>query len=243
MQSSNWSNMWTPWATDPAQTNCSTVGSSPQAAVPAQSLLLFWLSMGYSLLQVISTCYDMGSSMSCGGIPAPPWYTMSCRGTVCSTMVFSMGYRETSTLAPRVPLPLPFSLTLLYTGLFLYTFSHFSLPAAVAQAFFFLFKPFLKYALTEAQPVLLTGSALPSSRSFFFFEMARTGSYLIWGSFWNHLTEATSAASCSLWKPRQINPMHPYRNLRINWITKILRFQDVFSPVHFLLISSKVKKN
>lgn len=56
-------------------------------------------------------------------------------------------------------------------GLLLSTFPHSSLPDAVAQRGFFF--PFLKYAITEAQPTSLIGSALESGGSLS--EMPKTG--------------------------------------------------------------------
>ncbi|KAK4810786.1 hypothetical protein QYF61_008758 [Mycteria americana] len=53
---------------------CSSVGSSPRAAVPARGLLQRRLSTGCSFLQSTSTCSSMGSSIG-------------CRVDICSTMV------------------------------------------------------------------------------------------------------------------------------------------------------------
>ena len=73
-------------------------------------------------------------------------------------------------------------------GLFLSTFSHSSLPAAVSEQYF----SFLKYPLTELQLVLRIRSALVSDGSLL--EPCGTGSYLAGGSFCTLLTEATPAA-------------------------------------------------
>lgn len=70
----------------------------------------------------------------------------------------------------------------------LFTFSHSSLPGAVVQCFIL----FLISALTEVQPMLLIYSGLAGGGSLL--DIAGTGTYLTWSSFWTLLREATSAA-------------------------------------------------
>lgn len=77
------------------QITCSTMGSSPWAAVLAQSLLLQRFSIRCNTLQARSAT---GSSLwAAVQRLALPWYTVGCRGRACSTMGLSRGHRGTST--------------------------------------------------------------------------------------------------------------------------------------------------
>jgi len=86
---------------------------------------------------------------------------------------------------PEAPSPSPFSLTLVFVGLFLLHLLT-PLPAAAQH-----FLPFLKYVTREAL-LVLRGSALASYRSIL--EPAGAGSVRLVSSFWYLLTEATPAA-------------------------------------------------
>ena len=106
----------------------------------SESLLQHGLSKGCSFIQVSFTCSSIGSSMGCRWISVPPWSSMGCRGTTCFTMVFSMGCRRISTVAPGAPPP-PSSLSFAQIFLFL-------------KQWCSIFYPFLN--ITEMPPVLLT---------------------------------------------------------------------------------------
>jgi len=101
-------------------------------------------------------------------ISAPLLISMGYRGTICITIVFTMGCRGISALAPGAHPPPLSSLTLVSAGLFL-AYTHFSLLDAVVQQFL----PLLKHVTTEMLPVPLMDSALASCRSFL--EPAGTG--------------------------------------------------------------------
>jgi len=105
-------------------------------------LLYGLLSMGCSFIQGMSTC--VGSSTGCSV-------------HICSTVVFSLGCRGISTLAPAAPPPHPSPLTLVSAGLFL---SHFSLSSHSYCAAFFT----LTYVFRDAA-ILARGSALSCGRS------------------------------------------------------------------------------
>ena len=110
------------------QQTCSSMGSSPRGhrccweAAPAwaplhgataadRSLLQHGLSMGSQLPSGTSTCSNVGSSMGCRWMSAPPWTSMGCRGTTCLTMAFTTGCKGISAPAPGAPPPSPSSLT------------------------------------------------------------------------------------------------------------------------------------
>jgi len=73
---------------------------------------------GHSLLQA-STCSGVRSFTGCRWMSAALWTSMGCRRTACLTMVFTMGCRRSSALAPGAPPPPPSSLTLVSAELFL----------------------------------------------------------------------------------------------------------------------------
>lgn len=72
------------------QVTCSSMVSSPWAAILARSFLLHGHFMGCRVLQVTSTCSGMCSCMCCSTEVCSKWYTMGSRGTACSTMILSM---------------------------------------------------------------------------------------------------------------------------------------------------------
>jgi len=84
---------------------------------------------GHCLLWV-SVSSGLGSSPGFRWISAPPWTSMGCGGTACLSMVFSMGSRGISALAPGAPPP-PLSLMLVSAELSLLW-----LQSALMQRFF-----------------------------------------------------------------------------------------------------------
>ena len=106
-------------------------------------------------------------------------------GIIFFTVVFSMGCRRLSALAPGVPPLPPSSPTLVFAGLFLTLFFPLSSPAQAVVSF-------LKYAVTEVPPASLMGLVLAGGGSIL--EPAGTSSVWHGGSPWSRLTEATSAA-------------------------------------------------
>ena len=68
-----------------------------------QELALAWSIHG---LQGTATCSNVGSSMGCRWLSAPPRASMDCRGTACLTIVCSMGCRGISPPVPGAPPPL-----------------------------------------------------------------------------------------------------------------------------------------
>jgi len=124
---------------------------------------------------------------------------MGYRGTACLTMVFSMGCRGISALAPGAPSAPPSSLTLVSAELFL---SHHLAPLSqlLLHSNFYLFLNML----TGTLPTLLMGSAL--ARGGTVLELAGTVSFQHRGSFGCLVTEAT-AISPLLPKPCCINQM------------------------------------
>jgi len=137
---------------------CCSVGSPPQAAGPARSLLQCELPMDCSFLQGTSTCSSMGSSTGCRWISSPPWSSMGCRGTACLTMVFSKGCRGIWSLEHLIP---SFFIDLGVCRVVSCTFSHSSLPAAEQQ-----FLPFLSHRQNQCarRARLWPAAGLSSSR-------------------------------------------------------------------------------
>jgi len=122
------------------------------------------------------------------------------QGDSLPPMVFIVGCGgKISALASGAPPLPPPSLTLASAELFSLTLFHSSLLTAIPQQVF----PFLKYVITEAIPLSLTGLALASIGSVL--EPAGTGSVRCRGSFSQLLTEATSIAPL-LPKPCHANP-------------------------------------
>jgi len=157
------------------QETCSSMGSSlsigPQVLPEACSSV--GSPQGHSLFWA-STCSGVVSSTDCRWISAPPWTSMGCRGT--------------SALTPETPPPLPSSLTLVSTELFL---SHILTPLSGYKCCSAVtFPPLRKYVITEALPPPLTGPALASSGSLL--EPAGTGSVGHGGNFQQLPTEATA---------------------------------------------------
>lgn len=98
----------------PQGTDCSSMVSSSWTAAPVRMLLLYWLSMGCSFLQDISTCCGMESSMGCRGTAwLSPW---------------------SSAPVPGTSLPLPSSLTLVPAE-FSFLFSHSCLSQLLQSIF------------------------------------------------------------------------------------------------------------
>jgi len=189
-----------PWGRKSCQKTCSSLGS--YSHVLPGACFSVGSPQGHSLLWGTSTCSGVGSSMGCRWISAPPrTSTMGCRVTACLTMVFSMGYRGISALAPWGISSPSFCTDLGVCRVVSLTYSHSSLPAAVAQ----LVLPFLKCVITEVLQTLLIGSALASSGSIF--EPSGTGSVGHRRSVWHLLTEDTAVAS-PLPKPYHINQIH-----------------------------------
>jgi len=136
------------------------MGSCPQAAVSAKSLIQHGFSTGCSFLQGTSPGLVWCPPQAAGWISTPPCSSMGCKGTTCITTVFITGCRRISSLAPGEPSPPPSFLTLVSAGLCLSHFFTFFLLAAMQRL-----SPSCKYVVTDVLPVSLTGSALASGRS------------------------------------------------------------------------------
>lgn len=115
--------------------------------LPEILLVHGFLFTGFSFLQVYP--------------PAAAWDPLwDVVGTICFTMVFSVGCREISAPELGAFTPLPCSLTLGVCRIVFLTF--FSLSHSCSTAFFLTFP---KYVMTEATPTSLMGSALAYSGS------------------------------------------------------------------------------
>jgi len=195
---------------------------------PAMSLLQDGLPTGSQSPLGASTCSGIRSSLGCRWTPALPRTSMGCRGTAHLTMVFSIGCRGMSSLAPGA---LP-SLALVSAELFL---SHSLTPLSHCRLFFLLL---LNYVLPEALPPSLMGSALASRGSVL--EPAGIASIGHRGSFWQLLTEATPVAPTPQ-KPCHANPIHQLIDYVVSGSpnTTPTRFFHQFAknmPVHMVLL-------
>jgi len=127
-------------------TDCSSMGP-PQVTAPARKLDPVWhpLHRPHFLPEAYFPCTPAsfrahpsaaawGPPQAAGWISAPPWTSVSCRGTSCITIVFTMGCRRIAAPVPGAPRPPPSSPALVSAGLFL-SYSHSPVPAAVFHPF------------------------------------------------------------------------------------------------------------
>jgi len=199
-------------------TNCSSVGPFhvpfPQGEVLQEQASLAWvpLSMGSQELpanllqrgllysQGHRSCQEPAPAQASREVMAffghptalawgPPW-AMGCKGTARLTMVFSMGCRGISALAPGPPPLPPFFTNLGICRVVSLAYSHSSPLAAVGQQFFLV----LKYVITEALPP--TEVLLPSLMGL---ALASSGVHL--GASWHWLNQPWGKLLAASQKP------------------------------------------
>jgi len=187
-----------PWGDGSYQKNCSSMGSSPWATVPARTLLQCGISTGpqfpsgyihllwHGVLHKMQGEYllHLGSLWTVEGQPASPWSHCRLQEDLCSGSWCTSFYFFTDLGVCRVV-----SLTYFPS----------SFPAAAVRHFLL-----QKYVITEVLPTSLMGSAFTSSGSL---DLAETGSAQHGGNFCHLLTEAIPTAPL-LPKPCLVNQIH-----------------------------------
>lgn len=118
----------------PSGKDCSSVGPS-WATVAARNLLLCGLSMGCSFFQGAPAA-AWGPPEAAVSLSCLVWSSMDCRGTACSTVVFSVGRRGICYSAWSIPFS-PSLLTLVSAELFSSHFSCSSLSQLPCSIFYF----------------------------------------------------------------------------------------------------------
>ena len=191
-----------PWCHKPCQKTYSSVGSClHESAGPGRSLL----QRGAPHTVIASFMHlstpVRGPFMGYRWRSAPPWISLDCKGDSLPHHCLSSRAAREDTLLRHLEhlLPLPSSLTLVSTELFL---SHLLTPLSQLPCYPSFF-PFLKYVITEVLPPLLVGLALARGGSIL--EPAGTGFIRHGGSFLQLLIEATPIAP-PLPKPCHTNP-------------------------------------
>lgn len=95
-----------------------------------------------SMLYTPQAIASIGSPQAAIQISAVLWYSMDCRWTACSTMIFFIGYRETA-LIPGAPL----ALFLHWPGCLQSFRSDFFYYYSLSQVLHSVFEPLKKYAI------------------------------------------------------------------------------------------------